>query len=149
MCLINPIVLLYTHESVSFQFFLHIFFVHKNVTVSQVLLFFTYSQSVWSVAVTDLFPLVNQCPRQAIQPNTNQSGAEPLIPPSSLELYFLILFGSRSTAIEHLVSSQDRPLFRVLCYGQSTCKNFTEEHTATSFTHRRTSLVVSHTSYLL
>ena len=28
------------------------------------------------VAVTDLFPLANQCPRQAIRSNTDQSGAE-------------------------------------------------------------------------
>ena len=30
----------------------------------------------WSVAVTDLFPLANQCLRQAIRPHTDQSGEE-------------------------------------------------------------------------
>ena len=31
---------------------------------------------VKSVAVTDLFPLANQCPCQAIQPHADQSGVE-------------------------------------------------------------------------
>ena len=30
------------------------------------------------VSVTDLFPLADQCPHQAIQPHTDQSGAERL-----------------------------------------------------------------------
>ena len=39
-------------------------------------------------------------------------------------------------------------LSRILCYGHSTWKTFTEEHT-TSYTQRRTSLAVSNTRYLL
>ena len=47
------------------------------------------------VAVTDLFSLANQCPRQAIRPHTDKiRGQSALIPSSSQELLFLVLFGS-------------------------------------------------------
>ena len=106
---------------------------------------FTWSFSLKSVAVTDLFPLANQCPRQAIRPHTDQSGAECIN--SSLELFFLALFGSHDSS-ERTQLATKTYLSRVLYYGHSTWNTFTEEHTATSYTHRRTSLAVSHTSYL-
>ena len=100
------------------------------------------------VAATDLFPLANQCPHQAIWPHTDQSGAE------RIDFFFLSrtifssLFRKSRQVREHLVSSQDRPL-SLFCYGHSTWNPFTEEHAATSFTHRRTSLAASHTIHLL
>ena len=67
-----------------------------------------------AVAVTVLFPFANQCPRRAIQLYTDQSGTECIDSLLSLKLFFLVLFGSRPTVREHLVSSQDRPLSRPL-----------------------------------
>ena len=97
-----------------------------------------------SVTVTDLFPLANQCPCQAIQPLTDQSGTERIDFFFLSRTIFFVFFWKSRQVREHLVSSQG-----ILCYGHSTWNTFTEEYTATSFTHRRTSLVASHTSYLL
>ena len=62
----------------------------------------------YPVAVTDLFPLANQCTLQAIRPLTVQSGAE------RIDLFFLsttifsILFWKSREVREHLVSSYYR-----------------------------------------
>ena len=67
-----------------------------------------------SVAVTDLFPLANQSPCQAIRPHTDQSGAE------HIDSFFLsrTIFSSpfwKSRQIrEHLVSSEERSLSSTL-----------------------------------
>ena len=37
---------------------------------------FVYNHLFTNVAVTDLFPFANQCPRQAIRLHTDQSGTE-------------------------------------------------------------------------
>ena len=66
------------------------------------------------VAVTYLFPFVNQCPRQAIRLYTDQSGTEHIDSFFPFKTIFLVLFGSRSTVREHQGSSQDRPLSRPL-----------------------------------
>ena len=46
------------------------------------------------VAVTDLFPLANQCPRQAIRSLTDQSGAERTDSFYRSRTIFLSLFGN-------------------------------------------------------
>ena len=68
------------------------------------------------VTVTDLFPFANQCPHQAIRlyTDTTNQRQNVLIPFFPLELFFLVLFGSRPVVREHLVSSQDRLLSRPL-----------------------------------
>ena len=66
------------------------------------------------VAVTDLFPLSNQCPRQAIRPHTDQSGAERIDSFFLSRTIFSILFWKSRQVREHIVSSQDRPLSRPL-----------------------------------
>ena len=66
------------------------------------------------VAVTYLFPFVNQCPHQAIRSLTDQSGAEHIDSSFLSRTIFPTLFGSRPTVREYLVSSQDRPLSRPL-----------------------------------
>ena len=50
--------------------------------------------SITIVAVTNLFPLTNQCPRQRNRPHIDQSGAERIDSSFPLELFFLALFGS-------------------------------------------------------
>ena len=67
-----------------------------------------------SVAVTDLFPLTNQCPRQAIQPHTDQSVAECIDSFFLSRTIFSGPFWKSRQVREHLVSSQDRPLSRPL-----------------------------------
>ena len=106
------------------------------------------TQCVNDVAVTDLFPLTNQCPHQAIRPHTDQSEAE------CIDSFFLsrIIFSSpfwksrQVTERTQLTAKTDLPCF--LCYRHSTWKTFTEEHAPTSNTHRRTNLAAHHTSYL-
>ena len=98
--------------------------------------------------MSDLFPFANQCPRQAIRLYTDQSGTERIDSFFLSRTIFLVLFGSRSTVRENRVSSQDRPLSRPLLR-TFHMKTFTEECATTSFTHRRTSLAISHTSSLL
>ena len=64
---------------------------------------------------------------------TNQ-GQRSLIPSSSLELFFLALFGSHDkSGSTQLAAKKD--LSPVLCYGHSTWKNFIEDHAdaATSY----------------
>ena len=78
---------------------------------------------------------------------TNQ-GQSALIPSSSLKLFFLSLFGRHNKSESTLLAAKTH-LSRVLCNGHSSWNPFTEEHAATSFTHRRTSLAVSHTSDVL
>ena len=46
------------------------------------------------VAVTDLFSLANQCPRQTIRPHTDQPGAECIDSFFLSRIIFLALFGS-------------------------------------------------------
>ena len=97
-----------------------------------------------SVAVTDLFPMPSPSDSATHRPIRGRAHWF-LLP---LELFFLVLFGChlKSESTE-LAAKTD--LSRVLCYGHSTWETFIEEHAATSYTHKRTSLAVSHTSYLL
>ena len=62
------------------------------------------------VAVSDLFPLADQCPGQGIRPLTDQAEAERI---DSLN-YFSTPFWKSRLVREHLVSSQDRPVSRSL-----------------------------------
>ena len=62
------------------------------------------------VAVTDLFPLVNQCPTQAIRLHIDQSGAERIHSFFFSRSIFSDRFWKLRQVREHLVSSQDRPL---------------------------------------
>ena len=62
------------------------------------------------MAVTDLFPFANQCPRQAIRLYTDQSETERTDSFFFSRTIFLVLFSSQPTFREHLTSSQDRPL---------------------------------------
>ena len=78
---------------------------------------------------------------------TNQRQSA-LIPSSSLELFLLALFGSRHEA-ESTWLAVKKGLYLVLSYRHSTWKIFTEDNAATSYTHKRTSPVACHTSYLL
>ena len=81
-----------------------------------------------SVAVTDLFSHANQWPHHTL---TNQ-GQSTLISSSSLELFFLVLFGSHDKpASTQLAAKKD--LSPLLSYGHPTWKIFTEEHAATSY----------------
>ena len=88
-------------------------------------------------------------PHKAIRPLTEDNQWAERIDPFFLSrTIFSIPFWKSRQVREHLVSSQDRPPLRPL---QQTF--YMEElhwrHAATSFTHRRYSLEVSHTSYLL
>ena len=65
------------------------------------------------------------------------SGQSALILSSSQELFFLALFGSHDKS-ERTQLAAETDLSRVLCYGHSTGKTFTEEHAATSHTHTHT-----------
>ena len=67
-----------------------------------------------NVSVTELFPFTNQCSRQAIRLYTDQSGTERIDSFLRTRTIFVVLFGSRPTVREHLVSSQDRSLSRPL-----------------------------------
>ena len=62
------------------------------------------------VAVTDLSPFAINGPTKRFGYTLTNQGQSALILSSSLELFFLVLFGSRPTVREQLVSSQDRPL---------------------------------------
>ena len=99
------------------------------------------------VAVTDLFPLANQSLCQAIRPHIDQSGAERIDSFFLSRTIFSSLFGSHDMSESTSLAAKTDPT-RVLCYGHSTWNSFTEEHAATSYTHRRTSAAASHTSYL-
>ena len=74
----------------------------------------SFVSNIMFVAVTDLFPLANQCPTKRFDHSLTNQGQSALIPFSSQELFFVAFFGSRPTVREHQVSSQDRPLSRHL-----------------------------------
>ena len=67
------------------------------------------------VAVTYVFPLANQCPRQAIRLHTDQSGAERIDSFFLSKTIFVALFGSRPTVREN-PCSKERPLSRPLLW---------------------------------
>ena len=73
-----------------------------------------------SVAVTDLFPPANQCPRQAIRPHTDQSGTERIDSLFLSKTIFLALFGSHD-------KSESTQLSPVFSYGHSTWNTLTED----------------------
>ena len=125
----------------------HVFLISlRNSCIPCMLLLLLFEKK--PVAVTDLFPLANQCPRQAIRPHSDQPGAERIDSFFLFRIIVLVLFGSLDkSGRTQLAAKTD--LSRTPCYGHSTWKTFTEEHAATSYTHRRTSLGASHTSYLL
>ena len=91
-----------------------------------------YSYLFISVAVTDLFPLTNQCPCQAIWPHTDQSGTEHIDSFFLSRTFFLAPFRSHDKSESpQLVAKKD--LSPVLSYRHPTWKIFTEEHAATSY----------------
>ena len=100
------------------------------------------------VAVTDLFSLVNQRPHPVIRPHTDQSGAERID-----SLYLWRIFSSnpfwKSPQAESTELAVKKDLSLVFFYRHSKWKIFTEDNTATHYTHKRTSPVACHTSYLL
>ena len=125
----------------------HIHTLHKLLAKNIFELLVSYDHNP-SIAATDLFPFTNQFPHQAIRPHTDQSEAERIDSPFLSWTIFFSLFGSNDKSESNqLIAKTD--LSRVLCFGHSTWKTFTEGHAATSFTHRRTNLAASHTSYLL
>ena len=97
------------------------------------------------VAITDLFPFTNQCPCQAIWPLTDQSEAECIDSFFPSRTIFSSPFWKSRQVREHLVSSQGRPLscplLRTFHMDQLHWR-----HAATSYSHRRTSLAISHMS---
>ena len=97
-----------------------------------------------SVAVTDLLSLANQCPRQTIRPNTDQSGAERIDSIYRSRTFSSSPFWTSPQVREHPASSDERPLSRQLLW-----KIFTEDHAATSYSHKRAVPAACHTSYLL
>ena len=54
------------------------------------------------IAVTDLFPFANQCPRQAIRPYTDQSGAECNIIAEGFRFMPLGLVRLRTFSTQHM-----------------------------------------------
>ena len=102
-------------------------------------------------AATDLFPFVNQCTCQEIRSLIDQSWRSALIPSSSQELFFLVLFFCVSTVKEPWASSTNRSLSHD-CYWFHL-KPIAEENAATSFAHAsykpRTNILTSDTKGII